>query len=123
MSESSTPIADAFEMAAQLEDLNIKAALEITRLQALTKGLKEVVTAKESHIQSLLKITAPNIRIVIAIVDPGYELKYPWKNGEALLLLGEIGNIPGHVAVATTQGKVHWAYDLDSFREPTDDEL
>jgi len=63
-----------------------------------------------------------NPRIVIAIVPPEYEGKYPWKDGEAVLLIGNINNMLGHVAVATSQGFVHWGYDEDSFRDPTENE-
>lgn len=43
--------------------------------------------------------------------------------GQAVLLLGEIENMPGHVAVADEYGKIHWALHEDSFREPTEEEL
>ncbi len=55
------------------------------------------------------------MRTVIAIVPQGYV--YPWKDGDILLLLGEIENMPGHVAVANREGRVYWGYHEDSFRE------
>jgi len=61
------------------------------------------------------------MRIVIAIGSA--VLDYPWEENEAVLLLGGIENMPGHVAVATKDGKVHWGFDADSFREPTEDEI
>ena len=53
-----------------------------------------------------------------------YALKrYPFQNGESVLLLGEIENMPGHVAVVTRDGKVHFGYHEDTFRQPTEDEI
>jgi hypothetical protein len=63
------------------------------------------------------------MRIVIAVVTPDFEGKYPWKNGDPLLLLGEVENAPDHVAVADKAGRVHWIFDRDSFREATEDEI
>jgi hypothetical protein len=39
-----------------------------------------------------------------------------------VLYLGDITNMPGHCAVATMDGKVHWAWHPDDFRELTHDE-
>jgi hypothetical protein len=47
----------------------------------------------------------------------------PLEAGDAFLLLGEIENMPGHVAVVDDSGKVWWALHEDSFREPTEEEL
>jgi hypothetical protein len=63
------------------------------------------------------------MRVVVAVCPKGYEDKYPWKHGDALLLLGDIESMPGHVVVADKTGRVHWAYDADSFREAREDEL
>jgi len=62
----------------------------------------------------------------IMIVDglpEGYEDKYPFKEGGGVLFLGEIENMPGHVAIVTRDGKTHFGYHDDWFREPTEDEL
>lgn len=48
---------------------------------------------------------------------------YPFKHGESMLLLGEIHNMPGHVAVVNKKGKIFWGYHDDNFREPTEDEV
>jgi len=61
------------------------------------------------------------MRVVIAIGSA--VLDYPWEEDEAVLLLGEIENMPGHVAVATKDGKVYWGFDADSFGEPIVDEI
>jgi len=63
------------------------------------------------------------LRIQITDVPEGYDGQYPWNNGEKVLLLGEIQNMPGHVAVATKDGKVHWGYHPENFRDPTQEEL
>ena len=63
------------------------------------------------------------MKIVIAVMPPGYEDKYPWKEGASLLLLGEIENMKGHVAVVDREGKVYWGYHDDSFRDATEDEI
>ena len=41
---------------------------------------------------------------------------YPWKDGDRLLYLGEIGNMPGHCTVVTGNGMVHWGYHINHFR-------
>jgi len=63
------------------------------------------------------------VRIVVADIPAGYEDRYPFQNGETVLLLGEIENMPGHIAVVTRDGKVHFGYHNDTFREPTEDEM
>lgn len=67
-------------------------------------------------------MTAPRI-LIVEEIPKGYEDKYPWKAGDSALLLGEIENMPGHVAVVTKDGKVHWGFHDDNFREPTGDEI
>lgn len=64
------------------------------------------------------------IQVVIANKPPdGYETVYPWREGEHLLYLGEIANMPGHVAVVDKKGKVQWGYHDDNFRHPTEEEV
>jgi hypothetical protein len=48
-------------------------------------------------------------------VPSGYESDYPWKWGDNVLILAEITNMPGHVAVVTLDGKTHWGYHPDDF--------
>lgn len=48
---------------------------------------------------------------------------YPWKKGDSLLYLGEIRQMPGHVAVVDRKGKIHWGYHDDCFRQPGADEV
>lgn len=46
----------------------------------------------------------------------GHEALYPFKNGEHVLLLGEISNMPGHVAFTNQTGIIHYGYHLEDFR-------
>ena len=65
-------------------------------------------------------------KLKVLVVEPlpeGCENKYPWEAGDCVLLLGEIEGMSGHVAVATHDGRVHWGYDEDNFREATEDEI
>jgi len=61
--------------------------------------------------------------MIVCDIPEGYEDKYPFKNGDAVLFHGEIENMPGHVAVVTRDGKTHFGYHDDNFREPTEEEL
>jgi len=47
----------------------------------------------------------------------GYEDHYPFKNGDTVLMLGEIEQMPGHVVVATKDGKTHFGYHVENFRK------
>jgi len=47
---------------------------------------------------------------------------YPFKEGDLLLSLGEIKNMPGHCVVVDRNGNVLWGYHTENFREPTEDE-
>ena len=41
--------------------------------------------------------------------------KYPFKNGDTVLMLGELKHMPGHVAVVTKDGKTHFGYHAENF--------
>jgi len=45
-----------------------------------------------------------------------------WTAGDCLFCLGEIEDMPGHVAVVDKNGKVIWGYHDDNFRELTDND-
>ena len=47
----------------------------------------------------------------------------PFRTGERLLLLGEIQNMKGHVVVTSLDGRVHWGYHLECFKEAMDCDL
>ena len=53
----------------------------------------------------------------IADIPTGYEDSYPWKNGDTVLVLGEIENMIDHYIVATKDGKIHFGYHDDFFKE------
>ena len=48
---------------------------------------------------------------------------YPFKNGEMLLWLGGIPQMPGHCVVVNKNGKVLWGYHTDNFVEPDEDDI
>lgn len=45
----------------------------------------------------------------------GYLEHYPFEAGETVLCLGEIENMPGHVAVARKNGMVYFGYHPSNF--------
>ena len=49
--------------------------------------------------------------------------KFPFENGERVLVLGELHNMRGHVVFVTRHGQVGYGIHEYNFREPTDDEL
>jgi hypothetical protein len=66
----------------------------------------------------------PNHIVIVTQLPPGYESGYPFKEGDRMLYLGEIPNMPGgHCIVVNQQGRVHWGYHTEYFRKPTEDEL
>ena len=56
-------------------------------------------------------------------LDRAYGDGYPFRNGDKVLLLGEVEHMPGHVVVATTDGRVVWGYHADNFRKLTKEEV
>lgn len=51
-----------------------------------------------------------------------YAPMYPFKDGDTVLLLGEIENMPGHVAVALKDGRVLGGFHPELFRVLSEDE-
>jgi hypothetical protein len=74
----------------------------------------------ENFWNSLTQPKLPRLVVVDCPDDPHYCC---WKNGEILLLLAEIQNLRNHYVVVSRDGKVHYGYHNDFFREPTQDEL
>ena len=61
---------------------------------------------------------------VVIINEKYYERDcLPFKLGQLLLYLGEISNMEGHCAVVDMNGTIHWAYHIEHFRTPTNDEM
>ncbi len=48
---------------------------------------------------------------------------YPFREGDVVLMLGEIDKMPGHCAVATQAGKVIMGFDMDNFEEIPEEDL
>jgi len=51
-----------------------------------------------------------------------YAKYYPFKNGDHVLMLGEIQQMPGHMAVALQDGRVVFGYHAEWFRRLTREE-
>ena len=49
--------------------------------------------------------------------------KYPFKDGDLVLMLCEIKHMPGHVAVVTEDGKIHWGYHAENFTKLRKEEV
>ena len=65
----------------------------------------------------------PHQPYLVAVSLPeGYEEHYPFANGDTMLMLGEIEQMPGHVVVVNKEGKVFWGYHDDHFRKLTEEE-
>lgn len=52
----------------------------------------------------------------------GWEEKYPFKEGDTVLMLGEIEQMPGHVAIAMKDGRVLFGYHAEHFRKLSQEE-
>ena len=53
-----------------------------------------------------------------------YDYPSEFQEGEALIFLGEIPNMPGHcVVIAHRSGKIYSCYHTDHFIEMTDEEV
>jgi len=48
--------------------------------------------------------------------------RYPFNEGDTVLMLGEVEQMPGHVAVVTKDGKTHFGYHAENFRKLTREE-
>ncbi len=42
---------------------------------------------------------------------------YPFHNGDVVLVIGEIQNMPGHVAIALKDGRVLFGWHKENFRK------
>jgi len=94
---------------------------------AKTKAPKRVVPNIEVPNCGFDGKIMPLNSIVIAVVGNNpkesiLDYHYPWKEGDSLLYLGEIVNMPGHCSVVTRKGEVHWGYHTENFRIATEDE-
>ena len=65
----------------------------------------------------------PLTLVKLVCSNPSHAKYYPVKIGQHVLFLGEITNMPGHCAITTDGGVVHYGYHTDQFIALTDDEL
>jgi len=56
------------------------------------------------------------------VVDLPDVAGYPFENGDVVLMLGEIANMPGHVAIVTEQGVVKFGFHAEHFDPLSTDE-
>ena len=49
--------------------------------------------------------------------------QYPFKDDDVVLVLGEIERMPGHVAVVTQDGRVHFAWHSENFQRLSQEDL
>lgn len=55
-------------------------------------------------------------------IPKNYEDKYPFKNGDAVLFMGEIEQMPGHAVIALKDGRVLSGYDSEWFERIADED-
>lgn len=72
-----------------------------------------------------LRPRLPFPRVMIVQLPNGFKDHpgYPWNDGDTVLVLNEIQNMPGHCVVVDKENKISWGFHTDNFREPTEDEL
>ena len=56
------------------------------------------------------------------VYDCAKKYKYPFKNKERVLCLGEVVNMPGHYAIAKSDGKISYGWHPENFKQLTDEE-
>jgi hypothetical protein len=68
------------------------------------------------------KFTNPQL-VKFRLPDPNYALSFPFKDGDLVMFLGEIKQMPGHCVIANRLGKIYWGYHTSNFIEPNKDEI
>jgi hypothetical protein len=56
-------------------------------------------------------------------IPKGYKKHYPWKEGDLLVFVSEILQMPGHCILIDRKGKLHVGYHTDNFIEPDPEEI
>jgi hypothetical protein len=51
------------------------------------------------------------------------DFKYPFHEGDRVLVFGDIAKMSGHCVIALKNGKVHFGYHTDNFTPLTDEEI
>ncbi len=54
-------------------------------------------------------------------IPDGYA--FPFKNGDRVLILGEVEYMPGHVVLVSADGKTHFGYHIEDFRKLNEEEV
>jgi hypothetical protein len=49
--------------------------------------------------------------------SPESKVTYPFRNGETVLVIGEIENMPGHLVVLRKDSHIEWGYHAEHFRK------
>jgi transcriptional regulator with XRE-family HTH domain len=49
--------------------------------------------------------------------------EYPFKEGDTVLVLGDIANMPGHCTLVTKDGRTYFGYHTADFRKLTEEEV
>lgn len=66
---------------------------------------------------------APNSVVKFVLPTPTLAGQYPFEDGEHVLFLGEIENMPDHCIVVAKGGSVRWGYHTENFETVPEDEL
>jgi hypothetical protein len=69
-----------------------------------------------------VKTIQPYLAVVEDLPQPPEQYNYPFKDGDVVVFLGEIEQMPGHAVVASKDGRVLWGYHTENFRKLTDEE-
>lgn len=112
------------EEAQALQEKVIEILERVTQLPVV-KSWNENISVDASNLPKykLVKFVDP-----FSKGDPNYGV-YPFKDGERLLLFGEIDQMPGHCVVANVGktadegAKLFWGYHTDNFVELTEKEV
>ena len=78
----------------------------------LKKRTKQIRTMQQPYLCEVQDLWLPE----------GTPNTYPFKEGDHVLMLGEIEQMPGHVAVALKDGRVLFGYHAENFRKLTREE-
>jgi diadenosine tetraphosphate (Ap4A) HIT family hydrolase len=52
-----------------------------------------------------------------------WKYDHPFRNGDTVLILGEIDMMPGHCVLVTKDGRTHFGYHTEDFTPLTEEEI
>lgn len=67
-------------------------------------------------------IKKPKINSLVRFIIPKEKGEYPFLDGDTLLFLGEIKNMPEHCIVVNKNGKIFFGYHTENFIQIKDDD-